>query len=447
MKQDNDHKLVKRVFKNYRYIENDAFAQYLHEMSLKGWHLKEWKFWLEFEKGECRDIEYAVEVFQKGSEMDVKPGLDAEEYAEYCRAAGWELVDGRRKFCIFRKISEDAIPIVTEEERFKNIRNAEWIRCLTSLLSTVFIFGLAGVQFFRAGSVLILFSNMLLILILTLAAVLVYETTQCIGMAVWCVKSGKKIRGGERLLYGKCWVRYILYGILILILIELTVIWGTEGGGNSMIVLWIWVGIVGAVLLGFFFYRPSRRENWVIQLLAGLGIGIIWCGGLAVSVTGGYGNGEDMLTAVGKLPLIMTDYRQVDEEITFADYKERSSVFGTVLNGAVEYGYPPEATYSKAGETSGEEWRRLSYTVYRTDILWLLEQVWQEEITAGNLEDHDWVIEAGSGYEKWGAKEVVHREWEDNFLYIRYEDAILTFYATEPPEGDQINIVREKLGL
>ena len=52
MKQDNDHKLVKRVFKNYRYIENDAFAQYLHEMSLKGWHLKEWKFWLEFEKGE-----------------------------------------------------------------------------------------------------------------------------------------------------------------------------------------------------------------------------------------------------------------------------------------------------------------------------------------------------------------------------------------------------------
>ena len=28
----------KRVFRYYRYIEADAFAQYLHEMSLKGWH-------------------------------------------------------------------------------------------------------------------------------------------------------------------------------------------------------------------------------------------------------------------------------------------------------------------------------------------------------------------------------------------------------------------------
>ncbi len=50
-----DQTRLRRVFRYYRYIEADAFAQYLHEMSLKGWHLKGWKLWLEFEKGESRD--------------------------------------------------------------------------------------------------------------------------------------------------------------------------------------------------------------------------------------------------------------------------------------------------------------------------------------------------------------------------------------------------------
>ena len=38
---------------------------------------------------------YAVEVFSKGRENDSQPGKDAEEYAEYCEAAGWQLIDGR----------------------------------------------------------------------------------------------------------------------------------------------------------------------------------------------------------------------------------------------------------------------------------------------------------------------------------------------------------------
>ena len=54
MKSQKEQRRFKRIFKYYRYIESDAFAQYLHEMSLKGWHFKEWKFWLEFEKGRAR---------------------------------------------------------------------------------------------------------------------------------------------------------------------------------------------------------------------------------------------------------------------------------------------------------------------------------------------------------------------------------------------------------
>lgn len=39
------------------------------------------------------------------------------------------------------------------------------------------------------------------------------------------------------------------------------------------------------------------------------------------------------------------------------------------------------------------------------------------------------------------------RNWEDNSLYVRYENAILTLYTTKPPEGEQIDIIREKLEL
>ena len=442
MKSQKEQRRFKRVFKYYRYIESDAFAQYLHEMSLKGWHFKEWKFWLEFEKGESQDIEYAVEVFPKGSEMDVKPGMDAEEYAEYCRAAGWELVDGRRRFCIFRKISEITLPIVTEEERFSNICRAEWRWCLLSLLTTGVIYGTSAVRFTGSAFVIMLFSNAILFTLLTLALLPVYEVLQCIGMAVWQVKAWRKIRRGQRPVYGKRREMYVLYAIMILMLARLTFVWGSEGTAGSAVVLWIWIGIIMAVLAGLWFYRPSRRENWVLQIVAGLGIGIILFGGLSASFTGGSMDREEMLSAAQKLPLVLTDYSRTDEEITFSYYEERSSILGTMLSGTIEYGYPPEE-----GGGAFEEQERLSYTVYRTDIPWLLDQVWQEEIKAGNLEEYDWVVEAGKGYEKWGAEEVLRREWEDNSLYVRYEDAVLNLYTTKLPKGEQIDIVREKLGL
>ncbi|MBM6854546.1 DUF2812 domain-containing protein [Mediterraneibacter glycyrrhizinilyticus] len=82
-------KRTRRVFKDFGYLECDAFAEYLHGMSMKGWHFREWRLGLVFEKGEPEDVCYCVEVFPKGSEMDTKPEEPAEEYAEYCQAAGW----------------------------------------------------------------------------------------------------------------------------------------------------------------------------------------------------------------------------------------------------------------------------------------------------------------------------------------------------------------------
>lgn len=108
---------TKRVFSNFDYRECDAFSEYLHKQSLQGWHFKEWKLGLVFEKGEPKDITYTVEVFPNGAEMDLRPGENVKEYAEFCDRAGWKLLDSQRKFCIFKRIDDNAVLLKTWENR------------------------------------------------------------------------------------------------------------------------------------------------------------------------------------------------------------------------------------------------------------------------------------------------------------------------------------------
>ena len=70
----------------------DDFAKYLSDMAAKGWHFVEWGAGLKFEKGESEQVVYAVEVFQKASENDLRPEPNTQEFAEYCEAAGFQLL-------------------------------------------------------------------------------------------------------------------------------------------------------------------------------------------------------------------------------------------------------------------------------------------------------------------------------------------------------------------
>ena len=98
----------KTVFIGFDYMHCDDFAKYLSEMAAKGWHFKEWGAGLKFEQGEPKKATYAVEVFTEASENDMRPEPHTREFAEYCEAAGWKFVDAKQKFCIFKKIEEDA---------------------------------------------------------------------------------------------------------------------------------------------------------------------------------------------------------------------------------------------------------------------------------------------------------------------------------------------------
>ena len=110
----------KTVLKGFTYMHCDDFAKYLSNMAAKGWHFKEWGAGVKFEKGEPEEAVYAVEVFTKASENDLRPEPNTQEFAEYCEAAGRKFIDAKQKYCIFKKVDENALELFTPEERVTN---------------------------------------------------------------------------------------------------------------------------------------------------------------------------------------------------------------------------------------------------------------------------------------------------------------------------------------
>ena len=424
---------TRRRFRNFGYLECGAFAGYLHEMSLKGWHFREWRAGMLFEEGEPADITYCVEVFPKGSEMDTKPEEPAEEYAEYCRAAGWEFIDGERKFCIFRKKEEDAVPIVTEEERFSNVTKAElgWLgrEMLAPLVVTVSFWLRATGGEFEDW----MFSNLYLTLLLTVTMLTAVRGVQCIGTAVWIASAKRKLNSGRKIAYGKqhwrvVWnVAYVLFLMMLIFLlaVEDRVVEGSMLAVFALVLLMLSWGIA--------YFRPTRSGNWALQISVGVAavflmvmVAVIW----AVSVP----EEESTETALAELPLIQSDYREMEGQPGWADYQYMESVLGTWLQGRVDYG----KDLSKGEE---EQSGSLSYDVYRSEYPWLLREVWQRETDGA-----DAISEEG---EIWDARETkrIGSGQGAGILYVRWSDTILILQADVMPDEAQSLIIKEKLSL
>lgn len=424
---------TRRVFRNFGYPECGAFADYLHEMSLKGWHFREWRAGLLFEKGEPADITYSVEVFPKGSEMDTKPEEPAEEYAEYCRAAGWEFIDGNRKFCIFRKIEDDAVPIVTEEERLSNVMKAEFRRLgsemIAPLIVTVSFWLRATGREFEEW----MFSNLNLTLFLTMMMLTAVRGIQCIGTAVWAVSAKRKLKTGRRISYGKQYWRVVWNCVYILFLAMIIFLLAVEDRAGEGIILASVVLLFTALCWGIAYFRPTRSGNWALQISVGIApvflilmFSVIW----AVSIP----EKENMEAALADLPLTQSDYREMDGQPEQADCQYMESILGTWLRGRVSYG-------EGVLEGKEEQTDSLTYDVYRSEYSWLLREVWQRETDGADV--------ISGAEEIWNAQEVkrVGSGQGTGILYVRWRDAVLILQADDMPDEAQSLIIKERLSL
>ena len=414
----------KRVLCSFHYRECDSFAAYLHNMSLEGWHFVEWRAGLIFEKGEPEDVVYSVEVFFDGSEMDTRPSPETEEFAEYCEAAGWKLIDSQRKFCIFRREKETAVPIVTEEERFQNIWKAEkskWAgrfaeKSCISLCFCLMYFGLVPIQKW-------IFNDIIAACVLVFLLRILIGIGEGAALFFWKQKGRKSIERGEGLVYERKKWRWLASENLDIVLILLLLLLAWEKGFIGVIIL-LGVVLILTLLLavGIAILRPSRAENWIFQLgggtLLGAALVVIL---VSLLVTGNLP--ENPSLNLDSVPLVQKDYKSIEGEITYQDAMKQKGVMGTSVNVRIDY-----------------ETDNLVYTVLESRYGWVLNRIWK-----GIKYDSQ---EAEDCAQAWGAETAVReRRGERYGYYIRYSDKVVTLWCDDMLKEEEIQIIMDKLGL
>lgn len=392
--RNKEGKKITYRFVSFRYIECGAFAEYLHRMSLKGWHFAGWKLGMVFGRGEPEDIVYDVEIFSEAREKDLRPVEETEEYAEYCRAAGWEFIDANRKFCVFRKVSEDAVPIVTEEERVEEIWKAEGKR----LIFPTIIFGLfaldSSVNAVKTGLENWIFSDLSLFVLMILPAYFLENILQWVFTLKWYLTGKKRISSGKPVRYGlrigyRIWNAFVCAALAVLIIGLYSL--GMYKTAVVALAMWVFFGVLQAAEN---YFRPGRKNGKRIRT-----IGCVSC--IAISFL--------LLAFVPE----NTSYKEINHSIL----------------GSTE-----EGSFLLADSEEGED-VQFSYYLYRTDYPWIADLVW----TSQKREDGD------MGWSSEGNLRIYRAAGQRT---IRCKDAVLVLqYKAEELTGEQTCEALERLGL
>lgn len=419
-------KKTRRTFPFFRPRECDGFAEYLQKQSMQGWHFKEWRFGMVFEKGEPKAENYRVEIFPKGADMDMRPGENTKEYAEYCEAAGWKFIDSRGKTCIFKQEVEDAVPIVEPEERFDTILKAEWSEWRNSflvalLLSAWYLFVFWTRDFERGA-----FDGLLLFMLVSMLILAVSGICEALYLTYWGKKQRKRLFNGEDIYYKK--ERYSAnYGRVLFLLVILFMMVRQR---HTQQFLEIWAAylvlIIGLIVISLIvsFWRPLEIANETFQVLSSVGLFLI----VMVLIIGGVfdqGRLSGTRTETSEIPLMQEDYKAVEGKAEVF-YEESESILGKVCHADVEY-------------SDSEE---LEYTVYKSPHLWVIDKVW-DNVWNKTKPAHDCK-------ELWGAEKAYLTGGEGFYwYYIQYPNAVvdMRIYTEQELKPEDIAVMREKLNL
>lgn len=414
----------KTVLKTFDYMQCDDFAEYLSEMSLKGWHFKEWQAGLVFEKGEPQEIEYAVEVFTEANENDTRPSPKTKEFAEYCEAAGWQLIDGKQKFCIFKKIQTDAVEILTPEERVINAFKASVSGTSTIMISLI-LFGVNAalqwinfISFFNEN----IFSKNSLFSLLVWNLLFITYLSKFIKAFFKKHYFLKQIQYSNTLYMGRKNKLLISGNTLMIFLLIMILFYDfvAIGGTNSII-------IASVILLSSFIlmhvigkFRPDSDTNAIIQVFYGLLIAffIVGFAGYQIIIN------EKVEPTIDDLPLLISDYKYNEAIIEDISIYHQENIFG---------GYDTYFIWA-TNDT-------VSYTVYRSEYTWILDKIWEDELKKKVNENITYCSE------NWEAN-IAFKNNADEYL-VRHDNSILIFreYDDIDLTNEQINIIRDKLNL
>ena len=419
---------TKTVFKGFDYMHCDDFARYLSEMSAKGWHFKEWGMGLKFEKGEPADVTYAVEIFTKASENDLRPEPHTQEFAEFCEAAGWKFIDGKQKFCIFKKVDDTAVELFTPEERVNN--SVKGMFSAGNILTLV-LYGINALLMWanlNMGFERNIFSGTFTFSFVVWNVLFIGQGIAFL-FALWkklnlkkAIREGRKIYIGNRLdgKYHIGWRDVFITFLVFMLMYYFYVL-------DQVQIIIINVGVI-VLTVGFALIlnkiRPEREMNILIQIC--YGIGFFFALIMAVFVTIAIGNDQEKeIEEAADLPIMVSDYREFTDTIDTVDYYHEYNFLGEM---DVYYIW-------------GEE-EAVHYTVYTSKHDAILDRLWEELVGGKKLNE-----DAVDCTADWGALKAIRNRV--GTYYVRYENMILEFSDNEDLylSADQINIIREKLEL
>ena len=244
-------------------------AQRLEKMARKGWQLEKVGnlFWT-YRKAEPAALHYAITYFPDASVFDSAPTEDQESYADYCAAAGWQMVSTYGPLQIFVNDRPDPVPIETDEgEKLTAIHKAmrKMLFLPYGTLAAVWIFNLALRLNLRSYySTLSTLSSVQQLLFLLAITLLILLSLGMMGdYLVWYLRSRRSVdRGGaclpagtrvRRILQWLPVAAYAVYGLVLL--------WAMAAAGRVLYLLALAGGTAVLVIGTWGLLRLLKRRN------------------------------------------------------------------------------------------------------------------------------------------------------------------------------------------
>lgn len=410
----------KTVLKSFTYLQCDDFADYLSQMAAQGWHFKEWGAGLVFEKGEPEKVTYAVEVFIHGSEYDLRPDVHTLNFADYCEAAGWKLVDAKMKFVIFKQIRPDAVPILTPEERLKNASKAYRGQLIwQSVLSLLWLGNMLLRLLPEPQLINTLFSDYQLLMCAFWIYYAFCTAVKCVLYGVWVFKTRKRCKAGESKILNQS-RQTLLHWVSNCILIVLL---GGQVATLGSVALIIYLAITLILLIPavlFAIFRPDRDTFIGFQIVMPLVLIllIVFIATFTAMIS------DDAQLSTDGFPLVYEDLGYDAGKIESSSHASSASIFGMTYFYSIFY-----------------EDACIVYQVYETEHEWILDLVWDENIWT----DSTIVGSVTDCTALWDAEAAVHNGRD---YIVRYggKILILDFFALEMTE-EYTTIIRNALDL
>lgn len=428
----------KRVRKQFDYMHCDDFAAYLSEMAAKGWHFKLWERNLVFEKGEPAEVTYAVEIFREARDSAFKPDPSIFEFSEMCEAAGWQFVDSKRKFCVLRKISPEAMPLFTPEERLQNALKEEYrIGGMFSLLLVLLAFGF-WMGFHINGNIVGKIFSAEALMRDVVWWILILTQVWYYGYGLFCkkrylrdIEKGKELYIGSR----KRKAVYVWFYDIAVAASAVTLIICQWWAGEMEEVVYYSIALTIMALFRFLFLRNTEQSTHYFygMLLVSVFFFITMAPEFLYTNARWYKLFEtkaDWREIRREIPLEVTDYREIPLEMVEIDLRKDCSIFGK---------YEKYTLWFKVSESRSSG---VAYDIYVSRSDKILNRFWDELLNM-------WGVYAPltECSEEWEAVEAFRNE--KGIYFVRYDNCIFLLRDWDgiSLDASQIAIIRHKMDL